>query len=154
MNLKYDDLQNGGYFSRHQNVEGWSILYWCRSSSIKNTPTAVYALTSSIAYSGKSIIHIHQRCFIGTKSILRIHLWWRHERKTFYALPGLCEGNPLVIGGFPSQRSERRSFDVFFELLLNKRFSKQSRCRWFETSSRPLWRYCNECQWSDLDGHG
>ena len=37
-----------------------------------------------------------------------------------------------------------RSFDVFFDLHLNKRLNKQSRRRWFETPSRPLWLHCNE----------
>ena len=37
-----------------------------------------------------------------------------------------------------------RSFYVFFDLHLNKRLSKQSWGRWFETPSRSLWRYCNE----------
>ena len=32
----------------------------------------------------------------------------------------LCEGNPLVTGGFPSQRPVTRSFVVFFDLRLNK----------------------------------
>ena len=36
-----------------------------------------------------------------------------------------------------------RSFDVFFDLCLNKRLSKQSRGWWFETSSSSLWRHCN-----------
>ena len=31
----------------------------------------------------------------------------------------------------------------FFDLRLNKRFSKQSWDWWFETSSRSLWRHCN-----------
>ena len=42
-----------------------------------------------------------------------------------------------------------RSFDVFFDLRLNKRLSKQSRRRWFETPSRSLWRHCNVVQNSD-----
>ena len=37
-----------------------------------------------------------------------------------------------------------RSFDVFFDLHLNKRLNKQRRGWCFETSSHPLWRYCNE----------
>ena len=44
---------------------------------------------------------------------------------------------------FPSKRPVVRSFDVFFDLRLNKRSSKQSWGWWFETLSRPLWRYCN-----------
>ena len=37
-----------------------------------------------------------------------------------------------------------RSFDVFFDLRMNKRLSKQSWSWWFETLSGPLWRHCNE----------
>ena len=47
------------------------------------------------------------------------------------------------FGEFPSQRPVTRSFDVFFDLGLNKRLSKQSRRWWFETSSRSSWRRCN-----------
>ena len=36
--------------------------------------------------------------------------------KAFSALLALCEGNPLVTGGFPSQRPVTRSFEVFFDL--------------------------------------
>ena len=60
-----------------------------------------------------------------------------------FRVTGLCEGNPPVTGGFPSQRPETRSFDVFFDLRLNKRLSKRSRCWWFEAPSRSLWRHCN-----------
>ena len=55
------------------------------------------------------------------------------------ALLALCEENPLVTGGFPSQRPVTRSFDVSFDLRLNKRLSKQSRLRRFETPSHSLW---------------
>ena len=44
----------------------------------------------------------------------------------------------------PTQRPVTRSFDVFFDLRLNKRLSKQSWSWWFETLSRPLLRHCNE----------
>ena len=45
----------------------------------------------------------------------------------------LCAGNPPVTGELPSQRPMTQSFDVFFDLGLNKRCSKQSKRRWFET---------------------
>ena len=44
---------------------------------------------------------------------------------------------------FTAQRPVTHSFDVFFDLSLNKRLSKQSRGWWFETPSRQLWRHCN-----------
>ena len=55
----------------------------------------------------------------------------------------LC-GVSQVTGEFPAQRPVTRSFDIFFDLRLNKRLSKQSWCWWFETPSRSLWRHCNE----------
>ena len=63
--------------------------------------------------------------------------------ETFSALLTLCAGNSPVNGELPSQRPVTRSFDVFFDLGLNKRLSEQSR-RWlFEAPSCSLWRHCN-----------
>ena len=62
----------------------------------------------------------------------------------FFTLLAVCEGNPRVTGGFPSQRPVTRNFDVFFDLLLNKQLNKQLRRRWFETQSRSLWRHYND----------
>ena len=72
--------------------------------------------------------------------------------ETSSTLLALCEGNPPVTGEFPSQWPVTRIIDVFFNLRLNKRMSKQSRRRWFETPSRSWWRHYNgfvfECeQW-------
>ena len=53
--------------------------------------------------------------------------WWRHQMETFSALLAFCAGNSPVTGEFPAQRPVTRSFDVFFDLHLNKRLSKQSR---------------------------
>ena len=46
-------------------------------------------------------------------------------------------------GDFPAQTPVTRSFDVFFDLRLNKRLSKQPEGWWFETPSWSLWRHCN-----------
>ena len=70
--------------------------------------------------------------------------WWRHEMKTFSALLAICAGNSPVTGEFPAHRPVTRSFDVFCDLRLSKRLSKQSWGCWFVTPSRPLWRHCNE----------
>ena len=69
--------------------------------------------------------------------------WWRHQMETFSALLVLCAGNSSLTGEFLSQRPVTRSFDVFFDLCLNKRLSKHSWGWWFETPSRPLWHRCN-----------
>ena len=63
--------------------------------------------------------------------------------ETYSALLVICAGNSPVTGEFPTQRPVTRSFDVLFDLRLNKRLSKHSWGWWFETPSRPLWRHCN-----------
>ena len=55
----------------------------------------------------------------------RHNSWWRHQMETFSALLAPCAGNSPVT----------RSFDVFFDLCLNKQLSKQSWGWWFETQS-------------------
>ena len=74
----------------------------------------------------------------------KAHAWWRHQMEIFSAFLSLCAGNSPVPGEFPAQRPMPRSFDVFFELRLNKQLNKQSWGWWFETRSRSLWRHRNE----------
>ena len=76
------------------------------------------------------------------------------------ALLALCAGNSPVTSEFPAQRPVTRSFDVFFNVRVNKQLSKQSRCRWFETPWRSLWRHYNDrylvgmhcCIWHHVSG--
>ena len=53
-----------------------------------------------------------------------------------------------------TQRPVTPSFDVSFDLHLNKRLSKQSWGWWFETPSVPLWRHCNDNVYVKLREHG
>ena len=46
--------------------------------------------------------------------------------EAFSVLLAICGGNSPVPGEFPAQRPVTRSFDVFFDLRLNKWLSKQS----------------------------
>ena len=48
-----------------------------------------------------------------------------------------------VTGEFSTQRPATRSFDVFFDLRLNKRLSKQWWGWRFGMPSGPLWRHCD-----------
>ena len=78
---------------------------------------------------------------------------WCHQMETFSVLLALRVGNSPVTGEFPSQRPVTRNFNVFFDLCLNKRLSKQSRRRWFETSSRSLWHHCMRASWTYSNCH-
>ena len=75
---------------------------------------------------------------------LRAKSWWRHQMETVSALLAFCAGNSPVTGEFPTKRPVTQSFDVLFDLCLNKRLNKQSWGWWFETPLHPLWRYRND----------
>ena len=64
---------------------------------------------------------------------------WKHFPRYWPFVRGIHQSpvNP------PAQRPVTGSFDVFFDLRLNKPLSKQSLGWWFETLSRPLWCHCN-----------
>ena len=64
---------------------------------------------------------------------------WKH----FSALLAICAGNSPIPGEFSTKRPVTRSFDIFLDLRLNIRLSKQSWGWWFETLSRLLWRHRN-----------
>ena len=72
-----------------------------------------------------------------------LYSWWRHQIETFSALLVLCAGNSPGPGEFSAQRPVTLSFEVVFDLRLNKRLGKQSRRRWSETPLCSLWRHCN-----------
>ena len=71
--------------------------------------------------------------------------------ETFSVLLAPCAGNSPAPGEFPAQRPVTRSFDVFFDLRLNKRLSKQPWGWRFETPLCSLWRQCNDAPPSHLN---
>ena len=97
----------------------------------------------SIIFSEMTQISRNPSSWKGSISSSYINSWWRHQMETFSALLAICAGISPVPGEFLAQRPVTRSFDVFFDMRLNKRLSKQSWDWWFETLSFPLWRHCN-----------
>ena len=97
--------------------------------------------TFSHWYLYHGVLYHHQIC--PSSKWINIFPWWRHQMETFSALLAIRAGNSPAPGDFPTQRPVTPSFDVFFDLHLNKRLSKQSWGWWFETLSHPLWRHRN-----------
>ena len=62
---------------------------------------------------------------------------------TIFRITGPLCGEFTSPGEFPAQRPVTQSFDVFFDLRLNNRLSKQTWDWWFETPPWSLWRHCN-----------
>ena len=90
--------------------------------------------------------HVYRICTKVTFSIT----WLRHQMETFSALLFVMGIHwtppppPHTHTHTHTQRPVTRNFGDFFDLCLNKRLSKQSTRRWFETPSRLFWSHCNE----------
>ena len=63
---------------------------------------------------------------------------WKHFPRNWPFVRGIHRSRWI-----PHTKAGDRSFDVFFDLRLNKRLSKQWWGWWFETLSRPWWRHRN-----------
>ena len=107
--------------------------------------------------------HQHGRSLTKSRTEEAVSQWYHHDRPflitgfyAFNAQLGALYSFDDVINWkhFPrywllwkdnspvtAQMSRTRSFDVFFDLRLNKWLSKQSWGWWFETPSRPLCRH-------------
>ena len=72
-----------------------------------------------------------------------MHMMMSSNWNLFRVTGPLCEG---FTGRrwISSRRPVTRSFDVLFDLCLNKQLCKQSERMWFETPPCSLWRHCNE----------
>ena len=79
-------------------------------------------------------VAISQKGFNASKLLTMVNIWgenniqtpwWRHQKETFSESLAICAGNSPVTGEFPAQKAVTQNFDVFFDLRLIKRLSKQ-----------------------------
>ena len=90
-------------------------------------------------------IYINDPCYWSGTAIF---IWFvtgfmmTSSNKNIFRVTVLCVGKSQVNGEFPAQSPVSQSFDVYFDMRLNKRLSKQSQGWWFETPSCSLWRHC------------
>ena len=64
--------------------------------------------------------HCHRYLLVNIWLAISLISWWRHQMESFSALVALCAWNSPVSGEFPAQSPATRSFNVFFDLRLNK----------------------------------
>ena len=105
----------------------------------------VMRITESFHYSvvtGCTIgCHADHPSAIGKRQKWHCHddvIKWKHFPRNRPFVRGIHRSRYI-----PHKRPVTWSFDVFFDLRLNKRLSKQSWGWWFETLSRSLWRHRN-----------
>ena len=134
--------------SDHWTLRGNIIYLWSQEKSTKLSQyhQGTYIGSSNLVYQiryqktiicpGKHTVNVtccwRQISRIKHKILFLFISWWRHLMKIFSALLAICVGNSPVTGEFLAQRPVTRSFDVFFDLCLNKPLSKQWWGWWFD----------------------
>ena len=112
-----------------------SVMRWEFREGVLVMSTYLHAMIWRLGSDVSRVIE-HLDVSPAARARSEIPSWRRHQMETYSVLLAICDGNPPVTGGFPSQMPVTRSFDVFFNVLQNTLLSIQSRYRWFET----LWR--------------
>ena len=108
----------------------------------------IYKINNPMLWYFKSVYHTATFIFITKTSIVFLSLvsenMMTSSNGNIFRVTGPLCGEFTGPGEFPTQRPVTRSFDVFFDLRLNKRLSKQPWGWWVGTPSWSLWRHCNE----------
>ena len=133
-------------------IVGGCELLWCQRGAASHH-LGVHHLTSVCLW---PVIptDIHDRIVVVIRAqhpVVAIYIWRAKAKiimmtpsmEAFFALLAICAGTSPATGEFAAQWPVTRDFDVFFDLRLNNRLSKQSQGWLFETPSCPLWRHCN-----------
>ena len=146
---------NGEIFPRNFNQistifqEEWIQNVVCKTEGILSRPQCVIADIQHKLY--QNLVSMCVEVSLNSAGVDHRHIKIRHQKQDVLSayklgimMTSSNENIFRVTGGFPSQRPVAGSFDVFFDVHLNKHLSKQSWCRWFETTWRLLWRHCDE----------
>ena len=126
---KASDAEYVSIWWRHHDIQHLSCWIYSRNNKMMIT---FYAISQPRDDTG-TWSRRAKTCFMITSS-----------NGSIFRVTGLCAGNSPVTGEFPALRPVTRSFDVLFDMRLDKRLSKQSCGWWFKTSSHSLWRHRND----------
>ena len=122
-------------------------FYWRVIKACLSTKWTGILISLSLSQFKSHFDSSHLGCF-GTYPVVNLVVCcWHHDDVIKWKHLGVT--GPLCReftgpGEFPTQRPVTLSFDVFFDLRLNKWLSKQPRGWWFGTPSWSLWRQCND----------
>ena len=113
--------------------EPHTYMAWSWSSLCLQMPQDLMVLSHQQPHRHHKVIHDFFRKYIN-------HIMMMSWNGNIIRVTGPLCGEFTGPGEFPAQRPVTRSFDVFFDLRLNKRLGKQPWGWWFETPSWSFWR--------------
>ena len=140
----------GGIYCIFVYIVFLSLENECRHDAIPVTIIYVIisCILSNIIFNVKRDENINTDTMESSYSVIKraffvVNMMTSSNGNIFRVTGHLC-GEFTGPGEFPAHGPVMRSFDVFFDLYLNKRLNTQSWGWWFKTPSPSLWRHCNE----------
>ena len=124
----------------HGGLSGCTGFWW---GDFKRQRESCYFRTSGVVSEANVVKRQHFRFTVWG---IIIHLSLEQKARVVYC-GSLTEVSMMTSsnGNIFRVTGHMRSFEVFFDLRLNKRLSKQSWSWWFETLSHSLWSHSNAC---------
>ena len=144
----------------HAHTQVWKIPPFCWFWTTKTPPFSTkifhFEVQWNTPFSSKT------RLFFSLYKIKHPFLYVCDTQDISYVMMTSSNGNIYRVTGHlcgeftglrwipRTKASDAELYDVFFDMRLNKRLSKQSWGWWFERLSRPLWRHCNGSSYFSL----
>ena len=142
----FHGYSNGQSYSLSNTVKSpWLISVTQSPSKLPGADFLFHCFRIAFFIAAALLLHIHVHfVFLTLCRIMVKHDMMTSSNGNIFRVTGPLCGEFTGHRQFFAQRPVTRSFDVFYDLRLNKRLSKQRWGWWFETPSCPLWRHCNE----------
>ena len=86
----------------------------------------------------------HMNILVISAKMHKVHLTYSSSAGNVFRVTGPLWGESTGHRWIPLTKASGAKLWYFLDLRLNKRLSKQTIRRWFQTTSRTLWRRCNE----------
>ena len=131
--IEFTAISNKTFYIAKYYKMRWNLFYWTFAEELSVISPAEFAKTPARFQSNRWSLGKHD-------DVIK----WKHFRSYWPFVRGI---HRTTVGRFPPQRPVTRSFDVIFDLRLNKRLNKQSGRWWSGTPSLSLWRHCNVLQY-------
>ena len=128
-------------FSYHIRFEQQIPVNYHIAVVIDSLPYVLWNIQNSETRFALLLLLFHEGLWAHNWKLSKIHfaqvsfLMMTSSNGSIFRVTGPLCGEFTGLGEFPTQRPVTRSFDVFFDLRLNKRLSKQPWGWWFETPS-------------------
>ena len=116
----------------------WVVFVQLSPTSVEKSGCDISCLFS--LHCKVSVKYSTSNCYYNSPQLLNM---MTSLNGNIFLVLAFCAGNSPGTGEFLGQKPATQNLNVFVDLHLTIRLSRQSSSRWFETPSHQFWRHCN-----------